>query len=73
MKLDKKVNKTEVIEAINNPSIVHILCCNPKHWYKRNKILDKKNYEICIKYHNFFVFYAKKTKYYNVIYNIFMK
>lgn len=73
MKLNKKVNKTEVIESIINPSIVHILCCRPKHWYKRNKTNDKASYEICLKFQNYFYYYAKKTNYFTDIYNKFMK
>ena len=73
MILDKKLNITEIIEAIKDPSIVHIVKCNPKYWYKRNKTLDSTTYEYCAKYQKFFYYYAKKTKYYKIIYNKFMK
>ena len=72
MILDKQLNITEVIEAIKDPSIVHIVKCSPKYWYKRNKTLDN-TYEYCVKYQKFFYHYAKKTKYYKIIYNKFMK
>mgnify|MGYP002624341605 CR=1 FL=1 len=32
-----KLNLTEMKEAINDPSIVHLCCCNPKVWYKKTK------------------------------------
>lgn len=73
MKLNKKVNITEVIEAIKDPSIVHVLACIPKYWYRRNRTKDKNSYEICIKFQHFFYFYAKQTNYYKIIYNKFMK
>ena len=72
LQLTKKLNLTELIEAIKDPAIVHILACTPKHWYKRNKHLDKNNYDVCIKYHRLFYYYAKKTKYYDIIYNKFI-
>lgn len=73
MKLNKKVNITEVKEAIKDPSIVHILCCSPKYWYRRNKTKEKGSYEICSKFQRLFYYYAKQTKYYKIIYNKFMK
>ena len=73
LKLNKKVNITEVEEADKDPSIVHVLCCTPKHWYIRNKANDKSYYETCIKFQRLFYFYAKKTKYYKIIYSKFMK
>ena len=74
MKLDKKLNITEVIEAIKDPSIVHIVNCNPKYWNKRNKTLDKTTkHEYCAKYQKFFYYYAKKTNYYKIIFNKYMK
>ena len=73
LKLNKKVNITEVKEAIKDPSIVHILCCSPKYWYRRNKTKEKGSYEICSKFQRLFYYYAKQTKYYKIIYNKFMK
>ena len=72
MKLNKKVNITEVIESVINPSIVHVLCCRPKHWYKRNRTNDKASYEVCMKFQKYFYYYAKKTYYFKEIYNKFM-
>lgn len=66
----EKVNITEVSEAINNPSIVHVLFCNPKHWYKSPKF-EKSPF--CKKYQEYFYFYANKTNYYEIIYNKYMK
>ena len=65
--LSEKINETEVQLALNEPSIVHILGCIPKHWFNQtNKIL-------CKKYHKLFYDYAKKTDYYEKIYNKYMK
>ena len=33
----KKVNLTEVSEAMKEPSIVHEVFCRPKHWIKGTK------------------------------------
>lgn len=73
MKLDKKVNITEVIEAIKDPSIVHAVNCKPKHWHKINKTIDIETYEACVKIQKLFYYYAKRTNYYQIIYNKFMK
>ncbi len=73
MILDKKLNITEVIEAIKDPSIVHVVNCNPKYWYKRKQSLDIPGHEYCNKYQKIFYYYAKKTIYYKLIYNKFMK
>ena len=73
MKLNKQVNKSEIIESIIDPSITHVLCCIPKHWYRRNKTMDKTSYETCMKFQKFFYYYAKKTSFYKNIYNKFMK
>ena len=70
-KLKVKLNLTELEEAINDPSIVHLCCCNPKVWYKKSKHENHFNH-ICKEYQEKFYFYANKTKYYNDIYNKYM-
>ena len=67
-----KLNKNELINAMNNPSIVHLSCCNPKVWNKFSRNDFGVN-DICDKYRKEFYFYAKKTKYYIEIYNKYMK
>ena len=62
----------ELKEAIDNPSIVHLCCCNPKVWYRKTKHENKFNH-ICKRYQKEFYFYANKTKYYDDIYNEYMK
>jgi len=62
----ESINLTEVQEALNEPSIVHILGCSPKHWYKQI------NKDDCIKYNKLFYNYARKTNYYHIIYNNYM-
>ena len=48
-KLKVKLNSTELEEAINDPSIVHLCCCNPKVWYKKSKHENHFNH-ICKEY-----------------------
>ena len=66
-----KLNKTEVINAIDNPSIVHFSCCYPKIWYKQSK-----NYfgidSICKRFHKEFYYYANKTYNFSDIYKTFI-
>ena len=62
------LNLTEGYEAIYDPAIVHFSCCWPKVWNKATKNLFKDK-KICKKYQKEFYNYAKKTKYYSVIYN----
>lgn len=70
----QKVNLTEVAEAMKDPTIVHDIFCSPKHWKKRTKI--KAHFlgsSSCSKYQGIFYHYANKTKYYQEIYNKYMK
>ena len=69
-KMVQKVNLTEVEEAMKDPSIVHGLFCVPKYWEKEIK---QGNKDLCRKYQEIFYFYAKKTNYYQHIYNKYMK
>ena len=63
-----KLNRTEVINAINNPSLVHFSGCNPKVWHKRSSNEFGVN-EICQRFHDEFYNYAKKTDYYQQIFS----
>ena len=67
-----KLNRTEVIEAIDDPAIVHFSCCNPKVW---NKISNNEFGvdSICKRFHDLFYYYANKTDYYSEIYDRYMK
>ena len=67
-----QLNRTEVIEAINDPSLVHFSCCNPKVWNKRSEN-EFGVHEICQRFHDEFYFYAKKTDYYDKIYKQYME
>ena len=71
-KLKIKIDLNELKKAIDDPSIVHLCCCNPKVWYRKTKHENKFNH-ICKKYQKEFYFYANKTKYYDDIYNEYMK
>ena len=68
----QKINLTEFGEAMKDPTIVHDIFCSPKHWKKRTKARDL-NSSSCYKYQGIFYHYAKKTKYYQEIYNKYMK
>ena len=67
-----KLDLQELEKAMNEPSIVHLSFCNPKIWVKKSKHEYQYN-QICEKYNKYFYFYANKTKYYDEIYNKYMK
>ena len=69
MRID--INLTELENAIEKPSIVHLCCCNPKVWYKSTR-QEKGFNHICERFQKEFYFYANKTKYYKEIYNTYM-
>ena len=71
-KMRVELNFTEMESALEKPSIVHLCCCNPKVWYKNTR--QEKGYNhICYRFQEEFYFYANKTKFYNEIYNSYMK
>lgn len=67
-----EINETELIEAINDPSIVHFSCCSPKVWFNLSKNAFGCD-SICKRFQKDFYFYANKTKYYSQILNLYMK
>ena len=67
----KKYEEKEIIEAINNPWITHLIFCDPKVWNKNTKSGHKIDY-MCKKYQKIFYYYAKKTDYYEEIYKKYM-
>ena len=69
MRID--INLTELENAIEKPSIVHLCCCNPKVWFKSTR-QEKGFNHICERFQKEFYFYANKTKYYSEIYNAYM-
>ena len=71
-KMRVNISLTELEEAVDNPSIVHLCCCNPKVWHKNTR-QEKGFNHICEKYQKKFYFYANKTRYYDEIYNSYMK
>ena len=71
-KLNIKLDLKELEKAIEDPSIVHLCCCNPKVWYKATKH-ENHFHHICKRFQKEFYFYANKTKFYDVIYNKYMK
>ena len=62
-----KIDRNEMKNAIEDPSIIHFSLCNPKVWYPSSKNYYGKNY-ICKKYYNIFYYYANKTEFYSDIY-----
>ena len=65
------INKTELNNAIEDPSIVHLSCCNPKVWNKISNN-DFGYVSICDRFRKEFYYYANKTDYYSEIYNKYM-
>ena len=68
-----KLNRNEVINAMNNPAVIHFSCCNPKLWYKESKNVFGSGHEYCERFHKEFYNYAKKTDYYDKIYSTYIK
>ena len=62
-----KLNETELINSINEPSVIHFSCCFPKIWHKESKNAFGFD-NICKRYHKVFYYYANKTKYFSEIY-----
>ena len=71
-KMRIELNFTELEKAVEKPSIVHLCCCNPKVWFKNTR-QEKGFNHICFRFQKEFYFYANKTKYYDEIYNAYMK
>ena len=71
-KMRINISLTELEEAVKKPSIVHLCCCNPKVWFKDTH-QEKGFNHICQRYQKEFYFYANKTRYYDEIYNKYMK
>ena len=71
--LRTKINYTELINAINDPTIIHTAICWPKMWSTKAKMQEsfsackKRNNCSCEKFHNLWYHYANKTKYYKEI------
>ena len=71
-KMRVDINLTELENALQKPSIVHLCCCNPKVWF-RNTRQEKGFNDICYRFQKEFYFFANKTIFYNEIYNAYMK
>ena len=71
--LRTKINYTELINAINDPTVIHTAICWPKMWSTKAKMQEsfsackKRNNCSCEKFHNLWYHYANKTKYYKEI------
>ena len=69
-----ELNETELMEAIDNPSIVHFAGCFPKIWEKKKKYKTVfGDQSVCFKAHEDFYVYAKKTEYGEHIYKQYVK
>ena len=71
LNFQKKYNLTEISNAINDPSIIHLVFCDPKVWTPKTKSIFSIPH-ICQIYQQKFYFYAKKTNYYSKIFNYYM-
>lgn len=69
----QNLNLTKIINAFNEPSIMHYTLCNPKVWYSNSKFVTKYTREgtikkiKCTKYHDIWVENAKNTTFYKQI------
>ncbi len=74
--LRQKINISEYEEARREPGVIHNVLCNPKPWHFDSNFIEKvttckkRNNCSCIKFHNLWHFYAKKTDYYEEILQI---
>ena len=72
-KLRTQINFSEIVDALKDPTIVHTCLCWPKMWSINSRYQESfsnckhRNNCSCIKYHNLYYYYAKKTKYYKKI------
>ena len=69
----QNLNITELIDAFNNPIVMHYTLCNPKVW-NSNSLFVKKHTRVgtisistCKIYHDIWIEYAKKTSFFNEI------
>ena len=68
-----ELNETELIEALDNPGVVHFAGCYPKIWEKKSKYKTAfGDQSVCFKAHDDFHFYAKKTDYAEHIQKIYI-
>ena len=65
------IKTKDIIEAINNPTIVHLVYCEPKVWSYETKSIFGIDY-ICKHYQKEFYYFARKTDYYNEIFRKYM-
>ena len=75
----QKINVKDILKAFEDPSIIHLVLCVPKPWYKNSKFTSaytmcRKIHDCsCTKYHNLWHEYAKSTYYYNEILDSLIK
>ena len=66
----QSLNFTELLMAFKDPSLIHLVLCNPKVWKSNSRYIGvrTRNGTIfkskCDKYHNIWLEYAKDTLYY---------
>ena len=71
--LRQKINISEMEEARQNPGVIHNVLCNPKPWHFKSNYMqsetacEKRNDCSCIKFHNLWHYYAKRTDFYEEI------
>jgi len=77
--LRQKINISEYEEAIKDPGVIHNVLCHPKPWNFHSNFIksvtacQKRNNCSCIKFHNLWHFYTKKTEYYEEILHFLKK
>lgn len=70
-KLRFRINKIELKKAFNNPSILHFSGCYPKIWNKKS-ISEFFIDDYCKIIQKDFYYYANKTNYYLIMYNLYL-
>ena len=68
-----KLEIEEFIEAIKNPTVIHLILCTPKVWFRKTRAkialtgCKKRNDCKCDKDQNLWYYYAQQTYYYDEI------
>ena len=70
-KIRQILNITELIQAVEDPSLMHFVLCYPKVWMSNSRYISTRNGTLyrsrCEKFHKIWIEYAKSTLFYNEI------
>ena len=71
--LRMELNETELIEALEDPALLHFAGCFPKIWENKKYKNCFGDTSVCFKPHRDFYYYANKTDYAELIYKKYIK